>query len=88
MLAYFSADMYFHFRGMDRTAENPKLSPELLHVQQFTFRSMSIQQDFAVLDSHIDKDHLIICMRQDFRKKNNYKVVVFTNLCQWPQIQI
>ena len=37
--------MYFHLRGMDRTAQNPKLSVELLHVQQFTFRSMSIQQD-------------------------------------------
>ena len=37
--------IYFHFRGMDRTTENPKLSVELLQVQQFTFCSMSIQQD-------------------------------------------
>ena len=30
------ADIYFHFRGKDRTAKNPKLSVELLHVKQFT----------------------------------------------------
>ena len=35
LLAYFSVNMYFHFLGMDRTAD-PKLSVELLHSPRTT----------------------------------------------------